>query len=75
MNRSVLVDLVRSSLIERVEEHQGHVRVLKQESKGQDRIWSALATVRACSWQRKTDLGELSNSGALVSNWRHECVC
>jgi hypothetical protein len=75
MNRGVPDDLARSSLIERVEEHQGHVRVLKRESRGQDRTWSALATVRACSQQRKTDLGEVSNSGALVSNWRHEWVC
>jgi hypothetical protein len=75
MNRGVPDDLARSSLIERVKEHQGHVRVLKQESRGQDRTWSTLATVRPSLRWRKTDLGEVSNSGALVSNWRHEWVC
>jgi hypothetical protein len=75
MNRGVLDDLARSSLIERVEEHQGHIRVLKQEGRGQDRTWSALATVRPSLRRRKIDLGEVSNSGALVSNWRHEWVC
>jgi hypothetical protein len=75
MNRGVPDNLAQSSLIERVEEHQGHVRVLKQESRGQDRTWSALATVRPSLRRRKTDLGEVSNLGALVSNWRHERVC
>jgi hypothetical protein len=74
MNWSVPGDLAWSSLIERVEEHQDHVRVLKQESRGQDRTWSALATVRTFSRRRKTDLGEVSNSGALVNNWRQVLV-
>jgi hypothetical protein len=75
MNRGVPVDLARSSLIERVEEQQGHIRVLKQESRGQDRTWSTLATVRTFSRRRKFHLGEVSNLGALVSNWRYEWVC
>jgi hypothetical protein len=74
MNKGVPDDLVRSSLIERVEEHQGHVWVLKQESKEQDRTWSALTTVRSFSRRRKTDFGELGNSGALVNNWRQVLV-
>jgi hypothetical protein len=75
MNRGVPDDLARSSLIKRVEEHQGHVWVLKQESREQDRTWSALTAVRPFSRRRKTNLGEVSNSGALVSNRRHEQVC
>jgi hypothetical protein len=59
----------------RVKKHKGHVRVLKQKSRGQDQTWSALATVRACSQRRKTDLAELSNSGVLLNNWRHGWVC
>jgi hypothetical protein len=31
--------------------------------------------VRPFFRRQKTDLGEVSNSGALVSNWRHEWVC
>jgi hypothetical protein len=68
MNKGVPDDLARSSLIKRVEEHQGHVWVLKQESREQDRTRSALATVRPFSRRRKTNLGEVSNSGALVNN-------
>jgi hypothetical protein len=74
ITRSVPDDLRGSSLIGRVEKHQWHIRVLKQESRGHDRTWSALATVGAFSRRRKTDLGEVSNSGALVNNWRHELM-
>jgi hypothetical protein len=74
MNRGVPDDLARSSLIKRVEEHQENIRVLKRESRGHDRTCSTLATVRAFSRWRKTNLGEVSNSGAQVSNWRHELM-
>jgi hypothetical protein len=48
--------------------------MLKQESKGYDRTWNELATAKTLSRWRKTDLGELNNSWAQVSNWRHERV-
>jgi hypothetical protein len=75
MSRSVPGDLGQSSLIKQVEEHQGYVRVLKQESRGQDRTWNELATTRIFLRWRKPDLGEMSNSRTQVNNWRHEWVC
>jgi hypothetical protein len=75
MSRSVPDDLGQSRLIKWVEEHQGHVRVLKQESRGQDRTWNELATARTFLRWQKPDLGEMSNSGTQVNNWKHEWVC
>jgi hypothetical protein len=54
-------DLARSSLIEWVEEHQGHVRVLKQESREQDRTWNELAKAMSLCAVFRTDLGEIPN--------------
>jgi hypothetical protein len=45
MNRGVPGDLARSSSIDRVEKHQEHARVLKQELGGCDRTCGELATV------------------------------
>jgi hypothetical protein len=53
-------DLAWSSLIEWVE-HQGHVRVLKQESREQDRTWNELAKARSLCAVFRTDLGEIPN--------------
>jgi hypothetical protein len=61
MNMGVPDDLARSSLIEWVEEHQGHVRVLKQESREQDRTWNELAKARSLRAVFRTDLGEIPN--------------
>jgi hypothetical protein len=64
----------RSSLIERVEEHQENIRVLKRESREHEQTCSTLATVRSLRTMLGTDLGEISNWRALVSNWRHGLV-
>jgi hypothetical protein len=74
MNTGVLDDLARSSLIERVEEHQENIRVLKRESREHERTWNELATARSLCAVFRTDLGEIPNWGSLVSNWRHERV-
>jgi hypothetical protein len=63
-----------SSLIGRVEKHQGHIRVLKQESRGHDRTCSTLATARSLHVVLRTDLGKISNWRALVDDLRHELV-
>jgi hypothetical protein len=46
MNRSVPGDLAWSSLIERVEEHQEDIWVLKEEGKEHERTWNELATTK-----------------------------
>jgi hypothetical protein len=74
MNRSVPGDLARSSLIERVEEHQEDIWVLKQEGKEHERTWNELAMARSLCVVFRTDLGELPNWGSMVINWRHERV-
>jgi hypothetical protein len=74
MNTSVPDDLARSSLIERVEEHQENIRLLKRESREHERTWNELATARSLCVVFQTDLGEIPNWGSLVSNWRHEWV-
>jgi hypothetical protein len=74
MNTGVPDDLARSSLIERVEEHQEDIWVLKQESKEHEQTWNELATVRLLCAVFWTDLGEIPNWGSLVGNWRHERV-
>jgi hypothetical protein len=74
MNRSVPGDLAWSSLIERVEEHQKDIWVLKQEGKEHERTWNELATARSLCAVFRTDLGKIPNWGSLVSNWRHELV-
>jgi hypothetical protein len=74
MNRSVPGDLARSSLIERVEEHQEDIWVLKQEGKEHERTWNELAMARSLCVVFQTDLGELPNWGSMVINWRHERV-
>jgi hypothetical protein len=63
-----------SSLIGRVEEHQGHIRVLKQESRGHERTCSTLTTARSLRAVLWTDFGEISNWRALVEDLRHELV-
>jgi hypothetical protein len=63
-----------SSLIGRVKKHQGHIRVLKQESRGHERTCSTLATTSSLSTVLWTDLGEVSNWRALVDDLRHELV-
>jgi hypothetical protein len=63
-----------SSLIGRVEEHQGHIRVLKQESRGHDRTCSTLTTARSLRVVLWTDLGEISNWRALVGDLRQGLV-
>jgi hypothetical protein len=63
-----------SSLIGRVEKHQGHIRVLKKESRGHERTCSTLATASSLSTVLWTDLGEVSNWRALVDDLRHELV-
>jgi hypothetical protein len=74
MNTGVPDDLARFSSIEWVEEHQENLRTLKREIREHEQTWNKLATARTLSRWWKTDLGELSNSWALVSNWRHERV-
>jgi hypothetical protein len=63
-----------SSLIGRVEEHQGHIRVLKKESRGHDRTCSTLTTARSLRAVLWTNLVELSNWRALVGDLRHRLV-
>jgi hypothetical protein len=63
-----------SSLIGRVEEHEGHIRVLKQESRRHERTCSTLTTARSLRTVLWTDLGEISNWRALVDDLRHELV-
>jgi hypothetical protein len=75
MNRGVPDDLARSSLMERVEEHQENIRVLKRESRGHERTCSTLASASSRSGVLWTELGRVSNWGSLVSNWRHKWVC
>jgi hypothetical protein len=61
MNKDVLDDLARSSLIERVEEHQENIRVMKWESRGHERTCSTLATASSRSAVLWTELGRVSN--------------
>jgi hypothetical protein len=68
MNRCVPSDLARSSSIERVEEHQENIRILKQESKEHERTWNELVTVRLLCAVFRTNLGEIPYWGSLVSN-------
>jgi hypothetical protein len=63
-----------SGLIGRVEKHQGHIRVLKEESRGHELTCSTLATTSSLSTMLWTDLGEVSNWRALVDDLRHELV-
>jgi hypothetical protein len=63
-----------SSLIGWVKKHQGHIRVLKQESRGHERTCSMLATASSLSTVLWTDLGEVSNWRALVDDLRNELV-
>jgi hypothetical protein len=74
MNRGVYDDLARSSLIERVEEHQENIRVLKRESRGHEWTCSTLATARSLRVVLGTDLGEISNWRALVDDLRHRLM-
>jgi hypothetical protein len=67
-------DLMGSSLIGRVKKHQGHIRVLKQESNGHERTCSTLAMARSLRAVFWTDLGEVSNWRALVDDLRHELM-
>jgi hypothetical protein len=64
MNRSVPGDLALSSLIERVEDHQEDIWVLKQEGKEHERTWNKLATVRSLCAVFRTVWGK-SQIGAL----------
>jgi hypothetical protein len=63
-----------SSSIGRVEKHQGHIRVVKQESSGHERTCSTLATVRSLRAVLWTDLGEISNWRDLVDDLTHELM-
>ena len=63
-----------SSLIGRVDKHQGRIRVLKRESRGHERTCSTLAMVRCSRGGIHTDLGEMGNWAALVDNWRQVLV-
>jgi hypothetical protein len=63
-----------SSLIGRVEEHQGHIRVLKQESRGHDWTCSTLTTARSLCVVLCSNLGEISNWRALVGDLRQGLV-
>jgi hypothetical protein len=56
------------SLIGWVMEYQEHLRILKQGTRGHERTCSMLATLRSLHAVLWTDLGEVSNSGALVNN-------
>jgi hypothetical protein len=61
MNRSVPGDLVWSSLIERVEEHQENIRVLKREGREHEQTWNKLVMARSLCALFQTDLGEIPN--------------
>jgi hypothetical protein len=64
------IDLARSSSIGRVEKHQGHTRVLKQEVGGRDRTYEGLTAASSHSAVFLTDLGEIPNWGAVGDDWR-----
>jgi hypothetical protein len=74
MNTGVPDDLARSSLIERAEEHQEDLWVLKRSRREHERTWNEPATARSLCAVFQTDLGEIPNWGSLVSNRRHEWV-
>ena len=61
MNTGVLDDLARSSLIERVEEHQENIRALKREIKEHEQTCSTPATTSLLRMVFWTDLGEIHN--------------
>jgi hypothetical protein len=63
-----------SSLIGRVEKHQKHIGMPKQEGGGHDRTHGELTMVSSLSTVFWTDLGEVSNWGSLVDNRRHRWV-
>jgi hypothetical protein len=74
MNRGVPDDLARSSLIERVEEHQENIRAMKRESREHERTCSTLATASSLRVVFWTDLGEIPNWGSLLNDLGHEWV-
>jgi hypothetical protein len=70
MNRGVPGDLARSSSIGRVEKHQEHTRVLKQELGGRDRTCEELTAASSHFAVFLTDLGEIPNWGAVGDDCR-----
>jgi hypothetical protein len=70
MNRGVPGDTTCSSSIGRVEKHQEHTRVLKQERGGHDRTCGELATASSQTVGFLTDLGEIPNWGAVGDDCR-----
>jgi hypothetical protein len=56
------------SLIGWVREYQEHLRILKRGTIGHEQTCSTLATARSLRAVFWTDLGEVSNSEALVNN-------
>jgi hypothetical protein len=65
MNRDIPSDPTCSSSIGRVEKHQEHTRVLKQELGGRDRTYGELTTTSSHTVGFLTDLGEIPNWGAV----------
>jgi hypothetical protein len=63
-----------SSLIGRVEKHQGHIRVLTWGNSGGERTCRALATASSLTRCSLADMGEIPNWSSLVNNLRHEWV-
>jgi hypothetical protein len=70
MNRGVPGDPTCSSSIGRVEKHQEHTRVLKQERGGCDRTYGELATASSDMAGFLTDLAKIPNWGAMGDDWR-----
>jgi hypothetical protein len=70
MNRGVPGDPTCSSSIGRVEKHQEHTRVLKQERGGRDRTCGELATASSHMAGFLTDLAKIPNWGAVGDDWR-----
>jgi hypothetical protein len=56
------------SLIGWVREYQEHLRILKRGTRGHEWTCSMLAMARSLRAVLWTDLGEVSNSEALVNN-------
>jgi hypothetical protein len=70
MNRGVPGDPTCFSSIGRVEKHQEHTRVLKQERGGRDRTCGELAMASSHTAGFLTDLGEIPNWGPVRDDWR-----
>jgi hypothetical protein len=70
MNRGISGDLAWYSSIGRVEKHQEHTRVLKQELGGRDRTCEELTAMSSHFAVFLTDLGEILNWAAVGDDWR-----